>query len=161
LLFNASHEAFLILLYENHYQRWVAQIAWYADPANAGKSLPQRKKANKSLAIFHALYTYQDGGQQKNGAWKTAGITRYNVLFGDYESAKYSNYGEMQAGLRANPRIVVPGIVKQEWHDLEANFLQRLRAELNIQVGVEGDNRRRGNRNEPVEEQAVPLGIDF
>ena len=163
-LFNASQEAFFVLLYENHYKRWKAQIAWFALRQNWGKSVPARCKETKHLQINYSRYTTQDGGQSKGGAWTDAGIERYNVLYADYEAAKFSNYYEKHQGENANPPVIIEGIVKQEWHDLEEAFLVRLRAQLGIQgndANADGNRRRGANAAAPQAPPVRPAGLFF
>lgn len=102
-LFHPSTEAFLVLLWENSRDRWVA--AFKHDDDHPEDKNPDRTAKNKHLPMFNSKYTTQDGGQQKFGGWKAAGIKRFNELH------------TMIKDIREKP----------EFKEFEKNFLAHLR----------------------------------
>ena len=114
-LFDISTEAFLVLLWENCFDKWTAALKWLEE--NPGKKLPKRTKTNKNDPMFQAKYTTQDGGQQRLGGWEAEGIERYNEIYDLIGNAKYNDY--------LGPKQVV----KPEWVKFEHDFLAKIRGE--------------------------------
>ncbi len=153
LLLHDSDEPFYVVLYHNHYQRWIYQMEWMRDHPSA-KNIPKRGEDNKNEPyLVHSLYTIQNGGQQRLGGWNKAGITKYNELYTAYVQAKYNLE---PAG---NLRSAKPENIKPEWIQFEMDFLVKLREKLNVTQ----DQKKKGKDTntapaEPVEE---PLGMDW
>lgn len=154
LMLHPTTEPYLLVLIENHFQRWLNQRDWLrANPA--ARTIPTRTKLNKDWDIFVSKHSSQDGGQKRSGGWGKAGLTRYNELVGKYVQAKHKD--------PANPVEI-----KDEWVAWEQNFLAKLRAELGLTGGSkqEDDNIKKGSNTAKPTASArndlpQPVGMDW
>ena len=152
-MFNVSTEAFFQLLWENNFDRWVAQLSWLQN--HPGQKLPKRTAANKHLPLYKGRFTNQDGGQQRMGGWTFAGIGRFNAIYDQIQEAKYKN-----------PTNPSEDEIKENWIEVETKFLAKLRDELGLQATnareERNNRRRRNNEVQPQPERRVrPRGFPF
>lgn len=126
--FDVSSEAFVVLVYENCYQKWTKTMEW--KQANPGQKLPTRSKTNKNDPIFKTIYTSQDSGQQKNGGWTNLGIERYNGIYDAISKVKFNDFS-------MDPDAPDPTDVNPDFDKFELDCLKKMRDLL----GLTADNR--------------------
>ncbi len=73
-----ASEAFIVLLWENCYEKWVAVRMEYHN--NPEWKMPKRTKEDKNKPYFKTLYSKQDGGRQDFGGWTSAGHKRFHEI---------------------------------------------------------------------------------
>ena len=75
-LFTPSHEAFVVLVYENCRDKWIARRKWYAENPSETR-LPGRKDEWKEHEIYVTKYTNQDKGQATFSGWAPEGLQQF------------------------------------------------------------------------------------
>jgi hypothetical protein len=151
-LFHVSMEAMVAYLWDNNYDRWTLQMKWlYENPEHA--NVPKREGKWKDHIMFKGKYSTQNMGQNRFGGHRVSGIERYNQLYQKVLDAKYKD-----------PKKMDDDDLKEEWVKWEEAFLEKLRAEENLQAdgdaNANGGRRRRRNAagaNPPV----AAMGADF
>jgi hypothetical protein len=75
---SVSDEAMVLLLWDNHLERWESNWEFTHDPANAGKKVQRT----------NGKYSRNDSGQQKWGGWLPEGYIQFNKYFGMVKEAR-------------------------------------------------------------------------
>ena len=70
-----STEAFLCLVHENNYEKWVARHKWL-NIDKKGDLPPQ--KGNDNHVVYKCKYTTQKSGQSQYGGWSPEGLKKFN-----------------------------------------------------------------------------------
>jgi hypothetical protein len=149
-LFHVSMDAFAAYLWENNRPRWTLQLQYlYENPDK--EKIPDRVAANKDWPMFQGKFSSQNMGQNKFGGTSMKGIKRYNELYQMVLEAKYQD-----------PTKPDDDKLKKEWVEWEEAFLEKIRAELGLNVdGNAGGRRRRRARQAAEEPEVAPMGMDF
>ena len=79
---SAADEAFLVVVYLNYYDKWVAQAAKYIASVNARKkdSTKELYDPKKDKTDYNCPYTNKKSGNAKYGGWNEAGIKKFDSL---------------------------------------------------------------------------------
>lgn len=137
-LFGHSTEAFVVVQWENNYDRWLASYA-YKKEHNV-KKLPTRKGDLKDADFFDGKFTDQNGGQQAYGGWTEKGLQQFN------------SYQEMIKDRRAQDNYAT------EARDLETIALASIKNKHGIQAATAKQNRKRkrkGKDDQPPKPAAI------
>ena len=126
-LVDVSAEAFLVLLWDNCFDKWHHGLAYCKEQDVVIKRPPQKRtKANKHHLMFQAKWTTQDGGQKKNkSGWSKAGLDRYNELHLMIFKAKHGDLSEKVLQEYQKKKQSPP--IKEEWMQVEETMLAAIR----------------------------------
>lgn len=105
VLFTASTDAFIYIILDNNWTKWIATAKFLKKAGNWKATLPKQKpkvfnNATKEWErppdIMHdAKYTSSDGGQVQNGTFKSEGIKLFSDMMAKVKAARKDNIQAM------------------------------------------------------------------